>query len=160
MKETPLSNREYYALRNLFGFIHGFRAEAPQLRHRLEGICKWETACWILSTAETLLNELLPTIPLRKRELMLKDLENTTVEIKVVKDATGQEKPEYVYVTAKAIDRMVNRVIDDNCLCCDKTAKESKKCPIRKDADELYPWELPPNGELCPLAGMMTGGDD
>lgn len=160
MKETPLGNREYYATRNLFGFIHGFREEAPKLKHRLEGIDKWEMAQECLAKAELILKDMLPTIPLKKRKLMLKDLDNTTVEIKVVKDATGQEKPEFVYVNAKALDRMVNRVINDNCLFCDKTAKESKKCPIRKDADELYPWELRPNGELCPFAGTLITDED
>ena len=160
MKETPLGGREYYALRNLFGFIHGFREEAPKLKSRLEGIDRWEMAMEALAKAEMIMKDILPTIPLRKRELMLKDLDNTTVEVKVIKDATGQEKPEYVYVKAKALDRMVNRVINDNCLCCDNTAKQAKKCPIRNDADDLFPWELKTNGELCTFAGTLITDEE
>lgn len=159
MKETPLGSREYYALRNLFGFIHGFTMEAPKLKHRLESIDRWDMALETLAKAEMILEDLLPTVPLNKRKMMLKDLEHTTVEVKIVQDFTGQKKKEFVYVPADALDRMVNRVINDNCLFCDKTAKQSKKCPIRMDADELYPWELPPNGELCPMAGMMMSED-
>ncbi len=160
MKEIPLRNREYYATQHLFGFIHGFRVDAQQLQYRFSVINRWEMVQEILAKAEMILHDLLPTIPLNKRKLMLKDLENTRVEIKVVRDYTGQEKPEYVYVKAKALDRMVNRVINDNCLCCDKTAKESKRCGIRKDADEIYPWELSPNGDLCPFAGTLITDED
>jgi hypothetical protein len=160
MKETPLGSRESYAIRNFFGFIHGFRAEAPKLKFRLESVDRWDMVQECLAKAELILQDILPTIPLNKRKLMLKDLDNTTVEIKVIRDFTGQKKSEFVYVPAHALDRMVNRVINDNCLFCDKTAKESKKCPIRMDADELYPWELPPNGELCPMAGMMMSEED
>ena len=160
MKEIPLGSRESYAIRNFFGFIHGFRSEAPKLKFRLESAGRWEMTQECLAKSELILKDILPTIPLNKRKLMLKDLDNTTVEIKVVKDFTGQKKDEFVYVKAKALDRMVNRVINDNCLFCDKTAKESKKCGIRNDADELFPWELRPNGELFPFAGTLITDED
>lgn len=160
MKEIPLGNKEYYALRNFFGFIHGFRAEAAKLNFRLNTIGRWDMAMEILAKAEMILQDMLPTIPLNKRKMMLKDLEHTTVEVKIVRDFTQQEKPEYVYVNAKALDRMVMRVINENCVFCDKTARESKKCPIRMDADEIYPWELRPQADLCPLAGTMITDEE
>ena len=155
MKEIPLGNREYYAVRNLFGFIHGFRAEAPKLKHRLSSVDRWDMCMECLAKAEMIMQDMLPTIPLNKRKMMLKDLEHTTVEVKIVQDFTGQKKTEFVYVSADALDRMIERVINENCLFCDKNAKQSRKCPIRVDTDELVPWELQPNGDLCPMAGMM-----
>ena len=160
MKEIPLSNREYYSLQHWFAFISGLTTEATQLRHRLTEVDMLDVAEEVLYKAELILQELLPTIPLKKRKLILKNLENTTLEVKVVKDATGQEKPEFAYVKTSALDRLVDRVIDDNCLCCDKTVKQAKKCQIYKDIADVLLWELPPNSEeLCSLAGMMTGGE-
>ena len=62
---------------------------------------------------------------------------------------------EFTYCPTEAIDRLVERVMMWECLSCDKSAKEAKKCPVFKDIDACFSWDQAPNGDACPYAGWM-----
>ena len=152
---TPLSNKEYYALRNLFGMVNNFCQHAEDLKRRCESIDVWADFQLISAKSERLMADLLLTIPPKKLITMKKDMEHMVCECRVAYDYAKRDEREFTYCPTEAIDRLVSRVLEWECLSCDKNAKEAKKCPVFNDINDCYPWELPPRGDMCPLAGWM-----
>lgn len=158
MERMPLSNKEYYAVRELFGIINSFEACAPLLQAR----CKLVPGAWrdlrmICAKARKLAESLVRTVPVQKLNSMQLDLEHTRCEVTMVRDFTGKAKEQgFSYVPDKAIERMTERLINWECACCDKNRLQGKKCPILRDVEALYPWPMPPKTEKCPLAGCFS----
>lgn len=109
----------------------------------------------IAKKSEDLMKKMMFTIPSKKLMTMQKDLTHMVCEVRIAYDYAKRDEREFTYCPTEAIDRLVKRVLEWECLSCDKSAKEAKKCPIFKDIDACYPWELQPNGDMCPLAGMI-----
>lgn len=158
MERMPLSSKEYYALREIFGIVNAFEACQDALRARCGMIPgAWRDMRMISVRARKLAEALTRTIPLKKLESMQKDLECVRCEVKIVKDFTGKAKEQgFSYVPEKAIERLAERVINWECTCCDRSRVEGKKCPIRQDIEAVYPWPMPPRGEKCPLSGLSS----
>jgi hypothetical protein len=160
MQTMPLSNREYYALRELFGIVNSFTRNADFLKHRLEMIPNGtEDMSNIATAAENLMFEILKTIPTKKLFAIRQELENTVCEVKVLYNFAKTDDREFVYIPAVSVDRLVTRVMNSECLICDKNAKQAKKCPIFEDISACYPWNIPPKGDACPLAGYFITED-
>lgn len=158
----PLTKREYYALREVFGIVNAFDRCAHDLKTRCQQIPNgWRDLRLICSKAEKLMGDLLKTVPVEKLRSMKAELGQITCEVKCVKDFTGRLKAEgFSYVPDDALSRVVARLIGDECLVCDKSAKQGKRCPISKDIEALYPWPMPPRGDRCPLAGLSAGVEE
>lgn len=155
-KTMPLTNKEYYSFRNLYGMVNNFHEYSGDLRARCALIPgAWRDMMLIAKKSEDLMKKIMFTIPSKKLMTMQKDLSHIVCEVRVAYDYAKRDEREFTYCPTEAIDRLVNRVINWECLSCDKSAKEAKKCPIFKDIDACYPWELQPNGDMCPLAGMI-----
>lgn len=159
---TPLTNREYYALREVFGIVNAFDKCSRELKRRCQQIPGgWRDLRLICAKAEKLMGDLLHTIPHEKLRAMKADLDQMTYEVKCVKDYTGRLKNEgFSYVSDEALSRVVARLIGYECFVCDKNAKQGKRCPIFRDITDLYPWPMPPRGDRCPLAGLSSGLED
>ena len=111
----------------------------------------------LISTAERLMGNLLSTIPLKKLNAIKKDLRFSRCELKITPDYTGESKKEgYAYVPDKALSNVVERLVNWECMLCDKSKAKSKQCKILKDIEALYPWELPSKNDGCPLQGLMS----
>ena len=102
----------------------------------------------------TAMQDIMYTIPPKKLAAMKKDLEHVVCEVRVAYDYAKKDDREFTYSPTEALDRLVDIVIKWECLSCDKTAKEAKKCPVFKAIDDCYSWTYPPQGNLCPFAGM------
>lgn len=154
-KILPLTNKEYYAFRNLFGIVNNFNTYVDALRARCALIDGgWRDMMLIAKKSEKLMQKLMYTIPSKKLITMQKDLEHMVCEVRIAYDYAHRDDREFTYCPTAAIDRLVNRVLAWECLSCDKCAKDAKKCPVFKDINDCYPWELPTNGDCCPLAGV------
>ena len=158
-KRIPLSNKEYYSLRNVFGIVNILDECLPMLRKRLELIDAQADMELVQARFERVMAQILRTIPPNKLVTMRKDLNHMTCEVRIAYDYAKRDNREFTYCPTEAIDRLAKRVLDWECLSCDKCAKEAKKCPVFKDINDCYPWELPPNGDMCPLAGVMETSD-
>lgn len=111
----------------------------------------------LISTAERLMGNLLSTIPLKKLNAIKKDLRFSRCELKITPDYTGESKKEgYAYVPDKALSNVVERLVNWECMLCDKSKAKSKQCKILKDIEALYPWEIPSKNGGCPLQGLMS----
>ena len=157
MNTMPLSNREYYALLELFGIENSFRRCSGELNKRAQmvpdGVDRMRL---ILKLADGLIQDFVGTIPPNKLIAIRKELENVVCEVKVRYDFAKTDNREFVYIPAEAVDRLANRVINMECLVCDKNAKQAKKCKVFQDLGDCYPWEIKPKDEACcPWAGYF-----
>lgn len=156
-ERVSLSNREYHALRGIFGMVNNFNVLAPDLEKRCKSTGDgWRMLRQIQGLSEKLMAKLLATVPVNKLKLMQTDLKYTVCEIKLKYDVLKREETEYVCVPAKELDRLVSRIMNYECLICDKCAKDAKKCPLYKDISATYPWEFESIDGKCPLAGFLN----
>jgi len=154
-ERKPLSGREYYALREVFGMVSSFNKCAPDLEKRVRGIPgAWRDFRLLMVLSEKLMGKLLDTIPKKKLGQIKRDLTHTTCEVKVNMDVSGRMSETYCYVPDAALVSTVKRVMGWECLFCEKRGADVKKCPCRKELEALYPWDFPLKGETCPLAQM------
>lgn len=162
MERKPLSKDEYYALLELFGAVNAFNNCASNLERRCKGIPAGQADMLLLiSTAERLMENLLATIPVRKLQAIKKDLHFSRCELKITPDYTGESKKDgYAYVPDKALSNVVERLVNWECMLCDKSKAKSKQCKILKEIAALYPWELPSKNDGCPLQGLMSIMED
>ena len=150
----PMSGQEYYALKAIVGSISTLLNEQNQLKSRLKRIKGgWRDLKLIEAKEITLYEAILDTVPLRKLQQMEVELRNADVEIKLVRDVTGKHKPTFTYVPTEALEWLEEQVTDANCMLCEKSEKESRRCPIRRNIEALYAYDVPTH-KSCPLARM------
>ena len=153
-EERPaLSQREYNALKQLFGMLYFWNSQAPELKKRLDTIPGgWRDARMISTVADNLLRKLFRTIPFRKLGMIKKELDNTTCEIKVKYNVGSTPSGEaYTYVPQRPLERVTLKAMEMECFLCSKTGRECMKCQLRKDIEDLYMWDFPKvkDGEQC-----------
>ena len=153
-ERVPLTGREYYALRALMGIVSTFETEDVSLEKRLKSIRGgWRDIKLIEKLSSKLLDLILTTVPQKKLEQIRLEISHTRVEISVVRDVAGRYKPNFTYVPNEALEWLEEQVIDMNCMLCDKTDKESKRCPIRRNIEALYMYDFPER-KGCPIAQL------
>lgn len=154
-KTMPLSNKEYYALLHVFGIVNILDECLLLLRKRLELIDAQADMELVQARFERVMAQILTTIEPKKLIAIRKDLDHIVCECRVAYDWAKRDEREFTYCQTEAIDRLVARVMNWECLSCDKCAKDAKKCPVFKDFDACFPWENPPKGDMCHWAGCM-----
>lgn len=155
LERTSLSGQEYYALRALMGVVSTFAVETRTLEKRLRKIkMGWCRAKLIEAVADKLLVELLKTVPPKKIAQIRQEIEHTRVEVSVTRDFTGNHKQTFTYVPNDALEWLEDKVVDMECMMCEKTSKESKRCQVRRNIEALYMYDFPDRGEVCPIAHM------
>ena len=152
-ERTPLSHREYTALKQLFGILYMWNSQAPELKKRLETIPGgWRDARMIATVSDNLLRKIFRTIPFKKLGMIKKELDNTTCEVKV-KYNVGHTPPgeAYTYVPQGPLERVTVKAMEEECYLCDKTGKDCLKCPLKADIEALYMWDFPKvkDGQQC-----------
>ena len=153
-----LSGKEYYALRALMGIVSTFETEDKQLRKRLDEVpMGWCDVKLIEAKADRLLNAILATVPPKKLAQIRQEIGHTRVEINVLPDYTGAQKKAFTYVPNDALEWLEDQIIDLYCMMCEKTDKESKRCPVRRNIEALYMYDFPER-KGCPIAHMNIDG--
>lgn len=162
MDRTPLSKDEYYALLELFGIVNSFSNCASSLKHRCKHIPNgWRDMRLLLSLSERLMGKFLGTIPLKKLKAIQKDLHFSRCELKITPDYTGESKKEgYAYVPDTALSNVVERLVNWECMLCDKSKGKAKQCRVLKDIQALYPWDFSEKPDGCALQGLMSVMED
>ena len=158
---TPLGAREYYALRNLFGMVSSFEITSKDLEKRVRSIPNgWRDMRLLTTLSEKLMTNIVSTIPTKKLQMIRKELEHTVVHIDVKNNVLPAKKEtadsRFTYVPEGVIDRLVDRVVQSECLFCDKVGKDAKHCQLRKDIEMTYMYDIPADRVACPFAGITT----
>lgn len=154
----PLSTREYTALRLLFAAVHAF--SDTELKERCGLIPgAWRDMRCVHTLSDKLLTNLLDTIPAKKLLALKRELQNTYCEIKI-KGASNTTENDCVYVSHQAIVRLIDRAMQMECIFCEKTCAECKKCALFQDIAACFPYEITDSSDsLCPFAGL-SGMED
>ena len=158
IKTKPLAEKEYYAIRELFGLISAIQKYGSILKQRAQmksGV--WEKMQRIDADSQDVLQSLLVTIPIEKLRLIQRELPNIRVTVETTPERGYRKKnDEYVYVTAKALDLLIQKTVDFECFACDKTGKAVADCPVRKAIEDTYPFKLPGGSDgQCKFSGIL-----
>lgn len=160
---VPITQKEYHAILMVMGLLNMMDGNDQTLKNRLRltgrGYTDWRM---ITGKLAKVFDKLLKTVPANKLMQMKVELKNVRAVVTTTPDYTGNNrKVGYFYCPEKAMERMIARIINSECLCCDMSAKQCKRCMIFKDINEIYPWELPPGADgKCPMAGMYINEEE
>ena len=160
MDKPNLSGREYTALQYVFATVSSFSELTPTLGKRaalVDGLP--ERMQLIRDTGERVLHELLSTVPPRKLQHILKDLEHTHLYIKV--EAPGLQTVDataWCYTPAAVLNDCLSMICTDHCLLCDKTTEEAKTCDVRRLLEDALPHEIDgKEGTRCKYSDFTMG---
>lgn len=152
-ERKPLRKREWLDLQDLIGAVEALDAaqglidRAPTIRAARD-------------TAAQAFDEACRTIPTDRLVRIKQDLKHTRIYTKVeAPGITTVDTTQYRYVEAWALNRLIARVVDTECLMCDKSAADGKKCPLREVMEAVLPHELEytaPDG-CCKWSGLALG---
>lgn len=157
----PLSGREYYALRELFGVVSTFNNCAGELDKRVRSIPgAYRDYRMIQSVVEKLVRKLLTTVPKNKLVQISKELKYTRIVVEVKPEITPSRDDGNLltYVPQRALERIMEKVVGYECFCCEKAGKDARRCQLRRDIEATYHYDYPDDGKECPFAGMTIGG--
>ena len=155
-ERTPLTSREYYAIREMFGIVSTYEKAMGHLEKRAKKLPgAWRDMHMISAKAQRLIAALLSTVPADKLKLVEKELDNTVVNVDVVRRGLPQPKTDaFTYVPQEALETLIGGIVQEQCLLCEKDKRQSKKCPWRIAIEATYPWELPElHKEHCRFSG-------
>ena len=158
------SQREYYTTRELFGFVSALEEWSNVLERRLREIPGgWRDYRLMTTISRKLLVSILKTVPRKKLALIRKELENIEILVNVrnnVSPKSEDEKYGFTYVPNAAIERITQRVVDFECMGCEKKGADAKHCQLRKDIEATYMFAYPcPDKKQCPFQGMIFGSE-
>ena len=156
----PLSGREWAAYRCLIVAVNELDVCANELRGRLKLIPGgWRDLRMLSTVSYKLFNALAETIPQKKLLAIQEEIHNSQIQL-VVRSPLHTMPPSVVYIDEKAFIAVMDRLINTECWCCEKTGKDVKRCEIKKlIMDVLHydtdPSQAPADGR-CELAGHTS----
>lgn len=150
----PMDINEYNALLMMVGTVHTFASHKDELKDRLGLIPGgWRDMQLLAKVSSSLFEKILRTIPTKKLAVMHKELPHMVCETKLNPVAKSMHQDDVV-IGFDALKRVVDRAIQMDCLFCEKSKCEGKKCQLYRDIDACFPFELSkPEEKLCPMAG-------
>ena len=150
-RTKPLTEKEYYALRELLALVSQFERCADMLNERAklkEGLI--DDLNIVRQKAQYTLERLLVTIPVEKLEMVRRDVRDIRVEVinEKVKRYRQKDDP-YAYVPLRSLEFLLQEIIDFRCFACEKTGLEIDTCPYKKAVEAVYPFKLPGGSRTC-----------
>lgn len=154
----PLSGHEYYSIQQLFGIVSSFEKAMSRLKERAAlKPGTWRDMKMISAVGSKTITSLLSTVPIKKLKQIRIELNNTEVKAEVKGGGDGlpsHKNTEFCYTPEAAVDLLIQNALEWQCLFCEKSTKEAKKCPYRVAIDACFPYERPGGTpELCKYSG-------
>ncbi len=119
---------------SLFAAVSHYAELYPMLNRRAEMVPGTsEMMKTVQGETEEVIDRLLGTIPQNKLLQMKADLKNVRLYIKVEPPGcvSTVDMTSYSYVPTKSLNQLLAHVIEHECMLCDKTPTEARKCPYR-----------------------------
>jgi len=135
VEKRYLSGREYAAMLSLFAAISHYTELFPLLRKRanlVPGL--WEKMEQAQALTDEILSEISATIPVDKARHILQDIQHVRLYVKVEPPGSVRsvDMTSYSYVPTPQLNELLTYVMEHECLMCDKTPVEARKCEYRK----------------------------
>lgn len=162
MEQAALSGREYAALQSLFALRSGYDTTQSILEKRAEMANVTEEFQQLRDLSRTVMDALLLTVPRNKLQHVLINLTNTKVYIKVEAPGIRTKDPtNMMLVPANSLDYILNAMVDNYCMFCDKTELEGRQCPHRQAMEGCLPHAInvERGSEKCKFADLAIGLD-
>lgn len=136
MTETKyLTGREYQAVLSLFAAVSHYAELFPLLKKRADLVPGlWDKMTKAQALTDEILGEIASTIPADKARHVLMDIQHVKLYVKVEPPGSVPtvDMTSYSYVPTTTLNELLSYVMENECLLCDKSPKEARKCQIRK----------------------------
>ena len=143
METRNLSGREYAALQSLFAALSHMQVLLPTLQQRAQTVPNlWRDLKLLESKTESTMKGILSTIPEKKLRQISTELAHTRIIIKVLPPGLDEKPTGMSYIPTKELNTALGYVCEHECIMCDQTPTEARKCPIRKMLDNILPHEV------------------
>lgn len=159
-EKMPLTGREYAALQSFFAAVSNMQVLLPILEKRAKLVPGlWRDLRLIQAKTEAALPEILRTVPANKLRQINAELEHVALYVKVEAPGIRTRKSEgFSYTPTDTLNDLLNYVCEHECMLCDRTAAESRKCEIRRMIEGALPHEVGhPDGDHCKFSDMVLG---
>ena len=146
-----LTGREWNAIRCLQVAMNEVDVTFPALWERLKLIPYGRRDIkMVLSRLSKMLDDLYTTIPAKKLLAMKTEIQHSQIRL-CVRGADNSMPPGVVYIDEAAFIRLMDRMISQECWCCEKVGKEVKRCEILKCIEDVLHYSSDPDS--CPVDG-------
>lgn len=153
----PLSQKEYFALRCIFGAVNALSLHYSELERRTKGYKNgWRDLRCLVSLSEKVMEDILETIPRKKLLQIKKDLDNIVCELKP-RDVAKKNDDGFLCVPENALIHLCESATEFKCFGCEKSQKQAKKdCTLYKSIQAVLNYELE-ECDSCPFqdSGIM-----
>lgn len=139
MERTNLSGREYAAVLSYFGAISTVVGCMPILKKRGEIAGVTEDMQVIQQKLDDVLDGILRSVPQKKLEHIRIELANARMYTKIEAYGLDSTSEAYSYIPTVAVNGLLAYLVRQECLLCDKTTVESRKCPYRLLIEKSVP---------------------
>ena len=156
-----LSGKEYGALQSLMAMVSYMEALLPFLERRAKTVPGvWRDLMLIRKKCATCMDSLLVTIPPEKLQHIRADIEHTKIYVMVEAPGLSSKKmsDNFAYLPVRTLNQLLGYVCEHECMMCDKTPTQARKCHVRKKIDDALPHEVnAQDGEHCKYSDMTIG---
>lgn len=160
-EEMPLSSREYSALLSIFAAESHYAELFPLLKRRAELIPGlWDKMQELSVKSEELLAEVCRTIPLKKRQQIKMELAHVQLYVRIEPPGCVQtiDTAGYSYLPTRTVNEMLAYLCENECMLCEKTATEARKCKVRHMIEEAIPHRVGTKDSAnCKYADFVLG---
>lgn len=163
-ERTPLSSREYAALMSLFAAVSHYSELYPILRRRADNLPGvWDAMKTAEEKTESVIDEILRTVPQKKLRQIKEELNHVKLYIRVERPGcvASLDTTPFSYIETKTVNELLQYVCEHECLMCDRTPTEARKCPYRKMIEDALPHTVnAKDGANCKYADLVLGLED
>lgn len=159
-ERMPLSGREYAAMLSLFAAVSHYSELFPVLRKRAESVDAWDEMQEISTAAQAVIDKLFQTVPLKKLKQVSAELSHVQLYIKIEPPGCVRtmNTAGFSYIPTKTVNDLLQYICDHECLMCDKSAVEARKCPYREMIENCLPHKVDAKDSAnCKFSDMMLG---
>lgn len=156
----PLKQREFRELVQLIGMLDTAVVGQEDLKERMRRIPNcWRDYCLAVSKFRHVFEQLLRSIPGNK----LAKIDATLRNLDIVCKQRGVSDPNWLVMNVRDCHAMLDIIVHDNCMLCDKCGKDAQQCRIFELVEDAADGtvEKPGANAMCPFAGLaMVFGEE
>lgn len=153
-----MNREEYISIRRLFGAFSTYVQYYEQMKKRAQMGPRWlwRDLRMLAVVWQRVLHGLCQTMPEDKLKTLHSELDHIQIEVYVKNPVTGGKRHDgNLYVPEDAMCRLIDKAMSMECFGCTKCGADVKKCPLRKDINALYPYEIPRRKDgYCEMADL------
>lgn len=153
--KVPLKSYEWIGLKCIWAAQSVLECDNDKLEERLKAMVPngWRDLRMITLRLRKILDQLVDTIPTNKLYSIKSEMLNT--EMRILSRGPSNGVQNIVHLSTTEMKDLINLLINRECMLCDKTADQGKRCPIFKAITNCMHYELDESTSgSCQLCGI------